>query len=208
MREQKWLELKIPKRGWESLQENETGDLLNTSSGKQNTPFETIEGTGMIDDEVEDNKVEKHLNQSELAIVAESSDDESDKVSENANILPTDMKKLNFLQRRKIHIIIFLFVFVFIFIMMLFQVSFLWVLKDQKITHNISIYSLYDIIWSAMTLLNKELQIKHKVSTIAGEVLVYILLCAGLKITEHVLNPHNDINSWSIYPANFIYGGT
>ena len=95
MREQKWLELKIPKRGWESLQENETGDLLDTSSGKPNTLFETIAGTGMIDDEVEDNKVEKHLNQSELAIVAESSDDESDKVSENENKLGLSCAKLS-----------------------------------------------------------------------------------------------------------------
>ena len=60
MREQKWLELKVSRAGWESLQENE--DLLNTArklenkSSKLNTSFTDI---GIIDDDVEDKTVDK-----------------------------------------------------------------------------------------------------------------------------------------------------
>ena len=116
MRDQKWLELKILRAGWDSLQENE--DLLNTArklenkSSKLNTSFTDI---GIIDDDVEDKTVFKQSNNCHLATVGYSSDEECDDVSENMNILQSDKTKASFLERRKfqlILIVIILFGFV------------------------------------------------------------------------------------------------
>ena len=147
MREQKWLELKISRAGWESLQENE--DLLNTARklenkrSKLNTSFTDI---GIIDDDVEDKTVFKQSNHCHLATVGYSSDEECDDESENMNILQSDKTKAYFLERRKCQLTIFLLVFISIFFIIIFQVSFYWTMQEQKIAQNISIYSLYDIL--------------------------------------------------------------
>ena len=147
MREQKWLELKISRAGWESLQENE--DLLNTArklenkSSKLNTSFTDI---GIIDDDVEDKTVDKQSNHCQLATVGYSSDEECDHESDNTNILQRDKTKTSFIKRRRFQLTIFLLVFISIFFVILFQVFFYWSMKDQKISQNISIYSIYDII--------------------------------------------------------------
>ena len=147
MREQKWLELKISRAGSESLQENE--DLLNTArklenkSSKLNTSFTDI---GIIDDDVEDKTIDKQSNHCQLATVGYSSDEECDDESENTNILQRDKTKTSFIKRRRFQLNIFLLVFISIFFVILFQVFFYWSMKDQKISQNISIYSIYDII--------------------------------------------------------------
>ena len=153
MREQKWLELKVSRSGWESVPEYENGDVLNTArklggpgnknkSSKLNTSFTDIE---IIDDDVEDKTVDKQSNHCQLATVGYSSDEECDDESENMNILQSDKTKASFLERRKFQLVIFLLVFVF-FIIIVFQVSSYWTMQEQKIAQNISIYSLYDIL--------------------------------------------------------------
>ena len=147
MRDQKWLELKILRAGWDSLQENE--DLLNTArklenkSSKLNTSFNDI---GILDDDVEDKTGDKQSNHCQLATVGYSSDEEWDDESENTNILQRDKTKTSFIKRRRFQLTIFLLVFISIFFVILFQIFFYWSMKDQKISQNISIYSIYDII--------------------------------------------------------------
>ena len=154
MREQKWLELKVSRSRWESVQEYENGDVLNTArelggpgnknkSSKLNTSFTDI---GIIDDDVEDKTIDKQSNHCQLATVGYSSDEECDHESDNTNILQRDKTKTSFIKRRMFQLNIFLLVFISIFFVILFQVFFYWSMKDQKISQNISIYSIYDII--------------------------------------------------------------
>ena len=154
MREQKWLELKVSRSRWESVQEYENGDVLNTArelggpgnknkSSKLNTSFTDI---GIIDDDVEDKTIDKQSNHCQLATVGYSSDEECDDESENMNILQSDKTKASFLERRKFQLTIFLLVFISIFLIIIIQVSFYWTMQEQKIAQNISIYSLYDIL--------------------------------------------------------------
>jgi hypothetical protein len=154
MREQNWLELKVSRSGWESVQEYENGDVMNTArklggpgnknkSSKLNTSFTDI---GIIDDDVEDKTIDKQSNHCQLATVGYSSDEECDDESENTNILQRDKTKTLFIKRRRFQLTIFLLLFISIFFVILFQVFFYWSMKDQKISQNVSIYSIYDII--------------------------------------------------------------
>ena len=136
------------------MQEYENGDVLNTArelggpgnknkSSKLNTSFTDI---GIIDDDVEDKTIDKQSNHCQLATVGYSSDEECDDESENTNIWQRDKTKTSFIKRRRFQLNIFLLVFISIFFVILFQVFFYWSMKDQKISQNISIYSIYDII--------------------------------------------------------------
>ena len=148
MKEQKWLELKIPKTGYDHIQrdvaKNNVVDDSESYTVKHLKALQEKDDTHLIDPDI--------LDDSGVGIMhgqlEDVNDDECDK--ENVYMLCTDRTKSDFPDRRRFQVTILLLIAVSIIIIIMLQSFYkscsTLSTKDQKISQNNTMNFVYDIM--------------------------------------------------------------